>query len=234
MEAINITVREGDSFDEFYLAYEKPWGTAYDFGTSVLVADIKERFSENDVVEKFGIVRLPTQGQIKLALTARQTERLARIVELGYAEREISTAVVGRFGEPGVTIAEFPDAVYPFLWDLKEFFYQTAAAITSIVQGVDLDPSPEGTLFPLLVTTATPHGLAPEDSIRITGTTVPSYNQTFANNQLVILNTTQFYVVPLDGLPQWNQNGAGGTVQVLKQDTIVIGTLKVIPRISQQ
>jgi hypothetical protein len=233
-ETINVIVREGDSFDELYLSYEKPWGTAHDFSSSVLVADIKERFSETDVVESFGIVKLSTQGQIKLALTARQTERLARIVELGYSERDISTAVVQRFGTPGETIAEFPDAVYPFLWDLKEFYYLNAATISTISQGTDLDPTPETSLFPLVITTTTPHGLTEEDSIRLSGTSVGAYNTTFANNQLVIVSSTQFYIVPLSGIPQWSQNATGGTVQVLKQDTICIGTLKVIPRISVQ
>lgn len=231
---INITVREGDSFDELYLSYEKPWGTPHNFGSSVLVAEIKERFSEAEAVEKFGLVRLPTVGQVKLSLTARQTERLARQVELGYIERNISPAVVGRFGEPGVTIAEFPDQVYPLLWDLKEFFYLNAAPINNIIAGPDLDPTPEGTLIPLLITTTSPHGLTTEDSIRITGTTVGAYNTTFANNQLAILSPTQFYIVPLAGVPQFGQSANGGTVQVLKQDTICLGTLKVIPRISQQ
>jgi hypothetical protein len=233
-ECINVTVREGDSFDELYLNYEKPWGTPHDFANSVLVANIKERFSESDALDSFGIVRLPTTGQIKLSLTARQTERLARIIELGYAERDISTAVVSRFGDPGVTIAEFPDSVFSFLWDLKEFWYQDAGTINTIVAGADLDNTPEGTLLPLVINTTTPHGLTTEDSIRISGTSVEGYNGVYANNQLAILSPTQFYIVPLAGIPQWSSNATGGTVQVLKQDTVCIGTLKVIPRISQQ
>lgn len=232
-ESLNVTVREGDSFDELYLNYEKPWGTAHDFSSSVLVADIKERFSELDTVETFGIVRLPTPGQIKLSLTARQTNRLARFIELGYSERDIF-GVVNRFGDPGVTIAEFPDAAFPFLWDLKEFWYQDVGAIVSITQGTDLDPTPEGSLFPLVITTDVPHGLTEEDSIRISGTTVPGYNQALLNNTLVVLSATQFYVVPDEGIPQWSQNSSGGIVQVLKEDTVCIGTLRVIPRISQQ
>jgi len=233
-ESINVTVREGDSFDELYLSYEKPWGTPHDFASSVLVANIKERFSEANALESFGIVRLATPGQIKLSLTARQTERLARIVQLGYAERDISTAVVSSFGDPGVTIAEFPDAVFSFLWDLKEFWYQDAGTISTIVAGADLDNTPDGTLFPLVVNTTTPHGLTPEDSIRISGTSVGGYNEIYTNNQLAILSPTQFYIVPLSGLPQWSSDSTGGIVQVLKQDTVCIGTLRVIPRISQQ
>lgn len=233
-DAINITVREGDSFDELYLNYEKPWGTPHDFSNSVLVAQIKERFSADTLVDSFGIVRLPSTGQIKLSLTARQTEKLGRIIELGYAERDISTAVVSNFGDVGVTIAENPDKAFSFLWDLKEFWYQDAGTISTIEQGVDLDETPEGSLFPLVVNTTTPHGLTAEDSIRISGTSVSGYNQIYSNNQLVILSTTQFYIVPLAGIPQYSSDATGGTVQVLKQDTVCVGTLRVIPRISQQ
>lgn len=232
-ESLNVTVREGDSFDELYLSYEKPWGTPHDFSNSVLVADIKERFSATNIVETFGIVRLPTQGQVKLSLTARQTNRLARFIELGYSERDIF-GVVNRFGDPGETIAEFPDANYPFLWDLKEFWYQDVGGIISITQGVDLDPTPEGSLFPLVITTDTSHGLTEEDSIRISGTGVAGYNQALLSNKLVVISSTQFYVVPDEGIPQWSQNSSGGIVQVLKEDTICVGTLRVIPRISQQ
>ena len=34
MESIDVTVREGDSFDELYLAFQKPIGTARDFSGS--------------------------------------------------------------------------------------------------------------------------------------------------------------------------------------------------------
>lgn len=242
-DAINITVREGDSFDELYLNYEKPWGTPHDFSNSVLVAQIKERFSADTLEDSFGIVQLPSTGQIKLSLTARQTEKLGRIIELGYAERDISTAVVSNFGNVGETIAENPDKAFSFLWDLKEFWYQDAGTISTIVAGTDLDETPEGSLFPLVVNTTTPHGLTTEDSIRISGTSLPDpendpnnegYNQIYTNNQLNILSATQFYIVPLAGIPQWSYNATGGTVQVLKQDTICVGTLSVIPRISQQ
>ena len=34
MESINVTVREGDNFDELFLAFQKPVGTPHDFSGS--------------------------------------------------------------------------------------------------------------------------------------------------------------------------------------------------------
>ena len=45
MESINVTVREGDSFDELFLAFQKPVGTPHDFSGSEVVAQIKDTFS---------------------------------------------------------------------------------------------------------------------------------------------------------------------------------------------
>ena len=83
LDSIDITVREGDSFDELYLNIEKPWGTPYDYSNSVLVADIRRFFNDSttpaSAVDSFGIVELdPTKGQLQLKLASRQTAALGR------------------------------------------------------------------------------------------------------------------------------------------------------------
>ena len=64
MESIDVTVREGDSFDELYLAFQKPVGTSRDFSGSELVAQIKETFGATTVVDSFGITKLDTTGHL--------------------------------------------------------------------------------------------------------------------------------------------------------------------------
>jgi hypothetical protein len=90
MESINVTVREGDSFDELYLAFQKPVGTARDFASSTLLAQIKEVLGTNTVLDTWNVIKLPTQGHLKLGLTSVQTEALARNIALGYADRSLT------------------------------------------------------------------------------------------------------------------------------------------------
>jgi hypothetical protein len=48
-----------------------------------------------------------------------------------------------------------------------------------------------------------------------------------------IVSDTVFEIVPgSGGTPNFSANASGGTLNVLKEDTIVLGTLQVIPRIS--
>jgi hypothetical protein len=223
MESINVTVREGDSFDELFLVFEKPLGTARDFTNSTLLAQIKETFAGNEVLDVWNIIKLDQTGHLKLGLTSNQTEALARNISLGYSDRELTYDVSRQAIDPG-------DAGAVFLWDLKELFFVDGPAISSVTQGALI--SAELGTYRLRVTTVTPHRLAASDVVRINGTTVGGYNATYATNSLSIISGTVFEIVPFASVPVFSSNATGGTLQVLKEDTIVLGTLQVKPRIT--
>lgn len=223
MESINVTVREGDSFDELYLAFEKPLGTPRDFSNSELLAQIKETFA-GGVITTFNITKLPTTGHLKLALSAAQTESLRRILNAGYTDRGLVYDVSRQAADPA-------DIGAVYLWDLKELFYvEESNGIATITQGAEVDPL-LGT-YRIRVTTNGNHNLGSSDIIRITGSSVSGYNATYAANTLQILSSNQFEIVPVSGAPVFSTNATGGTLRVLKEDTIVLGTLQVKPRIT--
>lgn len=223
MESINVTVREGDSFDELYLAFQKPIGTPRDFSASEVVAQIKETFGGN-VVDSFGITKLPTTGHLKLALTSAQTETLRRNINAGYTDRDLIYDVGRQAADPA-------DIGAVYLWDLKELYYvEEGSGIASIGQGTVVDP-----LIPsyrIRVTTSGNHNLSSTDIVRIAGTSVSGYNATYTANTLSIVSNTVFEIVPSGGSPLFSSVSSGGTLRVLKEDTIVLGTLQVKPRIT--
>lgn len=223
MESINVTVREGDSFDELYLAFQKPIGTPRDFTSSELIAQIKETFGGN-VIDSFGITKLSTTGHLKLALTSSQTEALRRNINAGYIDR-------GLVYDVGRQAADPADIGALYLWDLKELYYvEEGSGIASISQGTVVDP-----LIPsyrIRITTSGNHNLSSTDIVRIAGTSVSGYNSTYTANTLSIISNTVFEIVPSGGSPLFSSVASGGTLRVLKEDTIVLGTLQVKPRIT--
>ncbi len=224
MESINVTVREGDSFDELYLAFQKPIGTPRDFTSSELVAQVKETFGTNTVVTTFNIVKLPTTGHLKLGLTSAQTEALGRTIALGYTDRGLTYDVSRQAADP-----EEQGAVY--LWDLKELYYnETGSGIATVSSGTIVDAE-LGTRR-IRVTTSGSHNLASTDIVRLTGTSVSGYNTTYTANTLNIISNTVFEIVPSGGTPLYSAVASGGVLRVLKEDTIVLGTLRVKPRIT--
>lgn len=224
MEPINVTVREGDSFDELFLAYEKPLGTPRDFTNSELLAQIKETFG-GTVVDAFTITKLPTTGHLKLGLSSAQTEALKRNIDFGYIERGIIYDVGRQAADP-------PDIGAKYLWDLKELFYvEESSGIATITQGALIDALAQ--TYRIRVTTIGNHNLGPSDIIRITGTSQAGYNATYTANTLAILSQNVFEIIPSAvGTPVFGLNSTGGTLRVLKEDTIVLGTLQVKPRIT--
>jgi hypothetical protein len=223
MESINVTVREGDSFDELYLAFQKPIGTPRDFSSSELLAQIKETFG-GTTVTTFGITKLNTTGHLKLALTAAQTEALRRDISAGYSERSITYDVGRQAADPG-------DLGALYLWDLKELYYvEEGNGIASVTQGTVVDAL-LGTNR-MRVTTSGSHNLSSTDIVRITGASVSGYNTTYTANTLNIVSNTVFEIVPSGGSPLFSSVASGGTLRVLKEDTIVLGTLQVKPRIT--
>ena len=235
LDSIDITVREGDSFDELYLNLEKPWGTPYDYSYSVLVADIRRFFNDSttpaSAVDSFGIVELdPTKGQVQLKLTSRQTEALGRNVPLGYTERG--------FTQSGLASGtDFTDELQgKFLWDLREYFTVAQATIQSITSSpVTFTGSGGAVANKVRITTAAAHKLTSEDQILITGTGQTVYDGVnFYPNKLSIVNSTVFDIEPTTaGAPAFSVGSTQGTISVYKEDTMAIGTLEVIPRISR-
>ena len=106
MESINLTVREGDSFDELF-PVQKPVGTPRDFTGSELIAQIRTSFTGTTVADTFAITKLPTTGHLKLALSASQTEALARDVSLGYEGDHSSTALFSKLQIPSMLTIRF-------------------------------------------------------------------------------------------------------------------------------
>ena len=223
MESINVTVREGDSFDELYLAFQKPIGTPRNFTSSELLAQIKETFGGN-VIDTFGITKLSTTGHLKLALTSTQTEALRRNIATGYSDRSLIYDVGRQAADP----ADITDV---YLWDLKELYYvDEGNGVASVTQGSVVDVG-LGT-YRMRVTTSGNHNLTPTDIIRLSATSVSGYNLTYTANTLSIVSNTVFEVVPSGGSPLFSSVASGGTLKVLKEDTIVLGTLQVKPRIT--
>ena len=223
MESIDVTVREGDSFDELYLAFQKPIGTFRDFTNSELIAQIKETFG-GDVIDSFNITKLVTTGHLKLALSSAQTESLRRDISSGYDERLVNYDVGRQAADPG-------DIGSKYLWDLKELYYtEVGSGIVQIVQGAVIDSLLE--TYRIRVTTVDRHNLGPSDVIRIAGTSVNGYNATYTANTLNILSEREFEILPVNNTPIFSDNSIGGTLRVLKEDTIVLGTLQVKPRIT--
>lgn len=223
MESINVTVREGDSFDELYLAFQKPIGTYRDFTNSELIAQIKETFG-GEVVDTFNITKLVTTGHLKLALSSAQTEALRRNIASGYDERLITYDVGRQAADPA-------DIGALYLWDLKELYYvEEGTGVVQITQGAIIDPLLE--TYRIRVTTIDRHNLGPSDIVRITGTSVAGYNATYTANTLDILSEREFEILPVNNTPIFSANSFGGTLRVLKEDTIVLGTLQVKPRIT--
>ena len=234
LDNIAVTVREGDSFDELFLNIEKPWGTPHNLSTSVLVADIRRFFNDNtspsSVVDSFGIVeRDASKGQIALKLTSRQTEALGRNVPLGYAERG--------FEQGGIAVGIDPtdESQGKFLWDLREYFSITQAAISSISSGTSFTTTGGVTANKVRITTAVPHKLTVEDQIIISGSGQSVYDGVdFNANKLSIISNTVFEIDPTTaGAPAFSVGSSQGTVSVYKEDTLAIGTLEVLPRISR-
>lgn len=223
MESINVTVREGDSFDELYLAFQKPIGTYRDFTNSELIAQIKETFG-GSVIDTFNITKLVTTGHLKLALSSSQTEALRRNIASGYDERLITYDVGRQAADPA-------DIGALYLWDLKELYYvEEGTGIVQIVRGSVIDPLLER--YRIRVTTIDRHNLGPSDIVRITGTGIAGYNATYTANTLEILSEREFEISPVNNTPIFSANSLGGTLRVLKEDTIVLGTLQVKPRIT--
>ena len=233
LDSINVTVREGDSFDELYLNIERPWGTPYNYSNSVLVADIRRFFNENtnpvSAVDSFGIVELdPANGQIQLKLTSRQTEALGRNVPLGYTDRGINVSGIAT----GIDVTDEQQGAY--LWDLREYYSVSQATIQSIASGDSFTSAGGGTVNKVRITTTAAHRLTSEDQILITGTGQSVYDSVnFYDNKLKILSSTVFEIEPTTaGAPAFSVSANQGTISVYKEDTLAVGTLEVVPRIS--
>lgn len=234
LDSIDITVREGDSFDELYLNVERPWGTPYNYSNSVLVADIRRFFNDttnpSSAVDSFGIVELdPSKGQIQLKLSSRQTEALGRNTLLGYTDRGIFPSGISN----GIDISD--ELQGKFLWDLREYFTVSQAEIQSISAGPSFTSTGGVTASKVRITTKAAHRLTPEDQILITGSSVEGYDGVnFYPNKLSIISSTIFDIEPTTaGAPSFSVASDQGTISVYKEDTMAIGTLEVIPRISR-
>ena len=233
LDNIAVTVREGDSFDELYLNIEKPWGTPYDFSNSVLVADIRRFFNDSSnpasAVDSFGIVELDAaKGKIALKLTSRQTEALGRNVELGYTERGETQSGLALAADPSDELQG------KFLWDLREYFSIQQATISAISAGTTFTVG-GATANKVRITTAAAHNLTVEDQIILSGTGQSVYDGVdFNANKLSIISTTVFEIEPTStGAPVFSVSSTQGAVSVYKEDTVAIGTLEVLPRISR-
>lgn len=235
LDNIAVTVREGDSFDELYINIEKPWGTPYDYSNSVLVADIRRYFNDTTLtpgstVDSWGIVELnPTIGQVQLKLTSRQTEALGRNVPLGYTERGVVQSGLASGVDPSDELQG------KYLWDLREYFTVTQASITGITAGSSFTSAGGITASKVRITTRDPHRLTEEDQILITGTGQSVYDGVnFYPNKLAIISNTIFEIEPTtSGTPSYSVGSNQGTISVYKEDTLAVGTLEVIPRISR-
>lgn len=231
---IAVTVREGDTFDELQLNIEKPWGTPHDYSNSVLVADIRRFFNDStepsSTVGSWGIVELDSsQGQLSLRLSSRQTEALGRNVPLGYEERGITQAGLAI----GTDISD--ELQGAFLWDLREYFTTVQATITQIDAGSTFTAPGGVTANKVRITTLAAHHLTSEDQILLTGTGQAVYDGVdLQANKLSVLSSNQFEIEPTTaGTPQFSATSTQGTVSLYQEDTLAIGTLEVIPRISR-
>lgn len=234
LDNIAVTVREGDSFDELFLNIERPWGTPYNYSNSVLVADIRRFFNDStsptSAVDSFGIVELdPALGKVQLKLTSRQTEGLGRNVPLGYQERGVIQSGIAS-GTDGTD-----ELQGKFLWDLREYYTVNQAVIQSIAAGASFTSSGGAVANKVRITTAAAHKLTSEDQILITGSGQSVYDGVnFHPNKLSIISSTVFDIEPTSaGAPAFSAGSTQGTISVYKEDTLAIGTLEVIPRISR-
>ena len=221
-------------FPLLYLNIEKPWGTPHDITSSVLVADIRRFFNDNatpsSAVDSFGIVELdPSKGEIALKLTSRQTEALGRNIPLGYAERGVE--------QTGLALSTDPtdEQQGKFLWDLREYFSLNQATITSISSGTTFTTAGGVTANKVRITTSSAHNLTVEDQIILSGTGQNVYDGVdFNANKLSIISSNIFEIEPTTaGAPAFSVGSIQGTVSVYKEDTLAIGTLEVLPRISR-
>ena len=234
LDNIAVTVREGDSFDELYLNIEQPWGTPHDVSSSVLVADIRRFFNDNttpsSAVDSFGIVELnPAKGEIALKLTSRQTEALGRNIPLGYTERGVEQTGLALSTDPSDELQG------KYLWDLREYFSVNQASISSISSGTSYTTLGGVTANKVRITTSSAHNLTVEDQIILSGTGQSVYDGVdFNANKLSIISNTVFEIEPTTaGAPAFSVGSSQGTVSVYKEDTLAIGTLEVLPRISR-
>lgn len=234
LDNIAVTVREGDSFDELYLNIEQPWGTPHDVSSSVLVADIRRFFNDSttpsSAVDSFGIVELnPAKGEIALKLTSRQTEALGRNIPLGYTERGVEQTGLALSTDPSDELQG------KYLWDLREYFSVNQASISSISSGTSYTTLGGVTANKVRITTSSAHNLTVEDQIILSGTGQSVYDGVdFNANKLSIISNTVFEIEPTTaGAPAFSVGSSQGTVSVYKEDTLAIGTLEVLPRISR-
>jgi len=234
LDNIAVTVREGDSFDELYLNIEQPWGTPHDISSSVLVADIRRFFNDSttpsSAVDSFGIVELnPAKGEIALKLTSRQTEALGRNIPLGYTERGVEQSGLALSTDPSDELQG------KYLWDLREYFSVNQASISSISSGTSYTTLGGVTANKVRITTSSAHNLTVEDQIILSGTGQSVYDGVdFNANKLSIISNTVFEIEPTTaGAPAFSVGSSQGTVSVYKEDTLAIGTLEVLPRISR-
>jgi hypothetical protein len=121
------------------------------------------------------------------------------------------------------------------LWDLREYFTVTQAAILSISSGTSFTGSGGAVSTKVRITTAAAHRLTSEDQILITGTGQSVYDGVnFYPNKLSIISSTIFEIEPTTaGAPAFTASSTQGTISLYKEDTMAIGTLEVIPRISR-
>ena len=110
------------------------------------------------------------------------------------------------------------------------FYIDAGSGISGISAGAVVDAALSTNK--IRVTTSGNHGLGANDIVRIAGTSVAGYNTTYTTNTLTIVDNTTFEINPTSGAPLFSSVASGNTVKVLKEDTIVIGTLKVKPRIT--
>ena len=148
---------------------------------------------------------------------------------MGYAERG--------FEQGGIAVGIDPtdESQGKFLWDLREYFSITQAAISSISSGTSFTTTGGVTANKVRITTAVPHKLTVEDQIIISGSGQSVYDGVdFNANKLSIISNTVFEIDPTNaGAPAFSVGSSQGTVSVYKEDTLAIGTLEVLPRISR-
>ena len=107
----------------------------------------------------------------------------------------------------------------------RTVLHSEGSGIASVTAGTVIDAG-LGTNR-IRITTSGAHNLNPNDIVRVAGTTVAGYNTTYTTNTLSIVSNTVFEIVPgSGGTPNFSSNATGGTINVLKEDTIVLGTLQ--------
>jgi hypothetical protein len=122
-----------------------------------------------------------------------------------------------------------------YLWDLREYFSLNQATITSIAAGTAFTTAGGVTANKVRITTNAAHKLTVEDQIILSGTGQSVYDGVdFNANKLSIISSNVFEIDPTTaGAPAFSVGSNQGTVSVYKEDTLAIGTLEVLPRISR-